>query len=272
MLVTAICIALENGLPVLYRQERVGLGGRIFALYKFRSTKNDAENDGTPRWAARNDDGTGWVGQIIRKWRIDELPQIINVFKGDLSFVGPRPERPFFVDQLAKQIPFYALRHCVKPGITGWAQVRYPYSTSVDDAIEKLQYDFYYLKNGSFLLDLRVLLRTASIAIFGWGEVMSTAVTDRPVISTVIAPSIFAAPGSLLLRIAEFFCTKKSFEQVYSPIIADMWLEYFTALNAGRIWKARWMRLLYTTKFCIVAAQELPKGVIQFVVRMWGGA
>jgi sugar transferase (PEP-CTERM system associated) len=169
MAVTAVCILLESGWPVLYRQERVGQGGRTFTLYKFRSMKNDAENDGTPRWAATDDDRTTYVGRIIRKLRIDELPQIINVLKGDMSFVGPRPERPYFVDQLEKQIPYYALRHSVTPGITGWAQVRYPYGASVDDAIEKLQYDLYYVKNHCLFLDLMILIDTVQVVLWGKG-------------------------------------------------------------------------------------------------------
>ena len=169
MLVAALCIYLESGLPVLYRQERIGQGGRVFTLYKLRSMKNDAERDGTPHWAAADDDRTTRVGRIIRKWRIDELPQIFNVFREDMSFVGPRPERPFFVDQLVKQIPYYALRYSVKPGITGWAQVRCPYGASVDDAIEKLQYDLYYVKNHSLFLDFTILIATVEVVLWGKG-------------------------------------------------------------------------------------------------------
>lgn len=169
MLLAALCIYVESGLPVLYRQERVGQGGRIFTLFKLRSMKNDAESDGTARWASANDDRTTLVGRFIRKWRIDELPQIFNVFRGEMSFVGPRPERPFFVDQLEKQIPFYALRHSAKPGITGWAQVRYPYGASVDDAIEKLQYDLYYVKNHCLFLDIMVLISTVEVVLWGKG-------------------------------------------------------------------------------------------------------
>jgi sugar transferase (PEP-CTERM system associated) len=169
MLVTAACIFLESGLPILYRQERVGESGRMFTLYKFRSMKNDAECDGTPRWATTDDDRATHVGRFIRKLRIDELPQIVNVLNGDMSFVGPRPERPYFVDQLAKQIPYYALRHAVKPGITGWAQVRYPYGASIDDAIEKLQYDLYYVKNHGLFLDLMILIDTVQVVLWGRG-------------------------------------------------------------------------------------------------------
>jgi sugar transferase (PEP-CTERM system associated) len=174
MVLAAVCIFLESGFPLVYRQERVGQGGRIFRIYKLRSMKNGAESDGTPRWAAANDDRTTWVGRIIRKLRIDELPQIINVFKGEMSFVGPRPERPFFVDKLVKQIPYYSLRHSLKPGITGWAQVRYPYGASVDDAVEKLQYDLYYAKNHTLFLDLVILIATVEIVLWG-GSVARTA-------------------------------------------------------------------------------------------------
>lgn len=169
LLVAALCIYLESGLPVLYRQERVGQGGRVFTLYKLRSMRNDAERDGAAQWAAANDDRTTRIGRIIRTWRIDELPQIFNVFKGEMSFVGPRPERPFFVDQLVKQIPYYALRHSAKPGITGWAQVRYAYGASVDDAIEKLQHDLYYVKNNSLFLDIMILIATVEVVLWGKG-------------------------------------------------------------------------------------------------------
>jgi len=169
MLLVALCIFLESGLPVLYSQKRVGQGGRVFTIYKFRSMKKEAESDGTSRWAQVNDDRTTIVGRFIRKWRIDELPQIYNVLRGEMSLVGPRPERPCFVDQLAQQIPFYALRHSAKPGITGWAQVRYPYGASIDDAIEKLQYDLYYLKNRSLFLDLMILIATVEVVLWGKG-------------------------------------------------------------------------------------------------------
>jgi len=154
---------------VLYRQQRVGQGGRVFTIYKLRSMKNDAERDGTPCWAKADDARTTRVGRIIRKLHIDELPQILNVLKGEMSFVGPRPERPFFVDQLVKQIPYYALCHSLKPGITGWAQVRYPYGASLDDAIEKLQYDLYYVKNHTLFLDLVILIATLEVVLWGRG-------------------------------------------------------------------------------------------------------
>jgi len=169
LLVTALAIYLESGGPILYRQERVGRGGRPFTLYKLRSMRTDAERGGRAQWAAANDDRTTRVGRIIRRYRLDELPQIFNVFKGEMSFVGPRPERPVFVDQLVKQIPYYSLRHSVKPGITGWAQVRYAYGASIDDAIEKLQYDLYYVKNHSLFMDLMILVATVEVVIWGKG-------------------------------------------------------------------------------------------------------
>ena len=167
--IAVLCIFMESGLPVLYRQERVGQGGRPFTLYKLRSMKLDAEGRGGPHWAKVNDDRTTRIGRFIRKYRIDELPQIFNVLKGEMSFVGPRPERPFFVDQLVKQVPFYSLRHSAKPGITGWAQVRYPYGASIDDAIEKLQYDLYYVKNQGPFLDLMILISTVEVVLWGKG-------------------------------------------------------------------------------------------------------
>ena len=169
MCLTALAIVLESGFPVLYRQERVGQGGRVFTIYKFRSMSQNAEADGQPRWAQAGDARITRVGRIIRKTRIDELPQLINVFKGEMSFVGPRPERPFFVNQLLEQIPYYGVRHSIKPGITGWAQVRYPYGASLEDAIEKLQYDLFYVKNHSFFLDLMILFETALVVLFGKG-------------------------------------------------------------------------------------------------------
>jgi sugar transferase (PEP-CTERM system associated) len=169
VLVAGLLIFLESGGPVFYRQERVGRGGRVFQILKLRSMRRDAEHDGVPHWARFDDDRTTAIGRFIRKWRIDELPQIWNVLRGEMSFVGPRPERPAFVDQLEKQIPYYALRHSSKPGITGWAQVRYPYGASVDDAVEKLQYDLYYVKNRCLFLDLTILLATVEVVLWGRG-------------------------------------------------------------------------------------------------------
>lgn len=169
MLLTAIVIVVENGFPVFYRQERVGLNGRLFNVIKFRSMRNDAEKDGKPVWAKAQDDRVTKVGRIIRKIRVDELPQLFSVLKGDMSLVGPRPERPFFVDQLTKEIPFYAVRHSVKPGVTGWAQVRYHYGATVEDSAEKLQYDLYYVKNHSLFLDLLVLFETVGVVLTGKG-------------------------------------------------------------------------------------------------------
>jgi sugar transferase (PEP-CTERM system associated) len=169
MILTALCIYLEDRGPVFYRQERVGQGGRVFTIFKVRSMRDDAERDGQPRWAGAGDNRTTTVGRIIRKLRIDELPQILNVLRGDMSFVGPRPERPFFVEQLASKIPYYGARHSIKPGITGWAQVRYPYGASLDDAVEKLQYDLYYVKNHTLFLDIMVLIETVQVVLWGKG-------------------------------------------------------------------------------------------------------
>lgn len=168
-LLTALLIWLESGSPILYRQERVGEYGRVFNVLKFRSMRKDAERDGTPQWAKKQDERVTRVGNVIRKLRIDELPQIFNVLKGDMSFVGPRPERPYFVNELSKKIAYYPSRHTVKPGITGWAQIRYSYGATVEDAIEKLQYDLYYVKNHTIFLDLIILLQTAQVVLFGRG-------------------------------------------------------------------------------------------------------
>jgi sugar transferase (PEP-CTERM system associated) len=169
MLVTAVLIKLESPGPVLYRQERTGLHGRSFSIAKFRSMRNDAEKDGKPVWAAANDARVTRVGAVIRRLRIDELPQLFNVLLGEMSLVGPRPERPYFVDQLTQEIPFYALRHSVKPGVTGWAQVRYPYGATVEDSQEKLQFDLYYVKNHTLFLDLLVLMETVGVVLTGKG-------------------------------------------------------------------------------------------------------
>ncbi|MHB8254057.1 MAG: TIGR03013 family XrtA/PEP-CTERM system glycosyltransferase [Acidiferrobacter sp.] len=169
MAMTALLIKLEDGGPVLYRQDRVGQGGRIFGLLKFRSMRVNAEQDGTPQWACKNDQRVTRLGGVIRKLRIDELPQAFNVLRGDMSFVGPRPERPFFVDLLAGSISYYGYRHTIKPGITGWAQVRYPYGASVKDAQEKLKFDLYYVKNNSLFLDFIILFQTLQVVIFQEG-------------------------------------------------------------------------------------------------------
>lgn len=171
MLLTALAIKLEDGprAPVFYRQTRVGQGGHIFQLLKFRSMGVDAEADGAPRWATRGDSRVTRVGSFIRKVRIDELPQVFNVLRGDMSFVGPRPERPEFVRDFEQRIPFYRERHTIKPGITGWAQICYPYGSSEKDTIEKLQYDLYYVKNHSVLFYLVILLLTVEVIIWGKG-------------------------------------------------------------------------------------------------------
>lgn len=169
MLMTAFCIRLESAGPVFYRQERVGLNGRLFNVVKFRSMRVDAEKDGQPQWAKAVDDRVTRVGQVIRKLRIDELPQLFCVLGGAMSLVGPRPERPYFVDKLTQELAFYAVRQSVKPGLTGWAQVRYHYGASVEDAAEKLQYDLYYVKNHTLFLDLVVLFETVGVVLMGKG-------------------------------------------------------------------------------------------------------
>ncbi len=168
-IVAACAIRLETRGPLMYSQERVGFGGRSFMCTKFRSMCIDAEKDGIARWASANDPRVTRVGAFIRKCRIDELPQLISVLKGDMSLVGPRPERPAFVRQLSSQIPFYDIRHSVKPGITGWAQVRYSYGASLEDARRKHQFDLYYVKNHSLLLDLLVVVETISVVLFREG-------------------------------------------------------------------------------------------------------
>jgi len=171
MALTVLAIKLEEGFgaPILYGQPRVGYAGRVFRVLKFRSMRVDAEKDGRARWATTNDDRVTRVGRFIRKVRIDELPQLFNVLGGRMSFVGPRPERPEFVQQLSESIPYYDVRHSVKPGITGWAQLCYPYGASEQDAIEKLQYDLYYVKNHGLIFDLLILLQTVEVILFGKG-------------------------------------------------------------------------------------------------------
>jgi len=170
MLLACLAILLENGLksPVIYRQIRVGEDNKPFAVMKFRSMCTDAEKNGA-QWAQKNDDRITSVGRFIRKVRIDELPQIFNVLKGEMSFVGPRPERPEFVDGFEQRIPFYAERHRVKPGITGWAQLCYPYGANEQDTINKLEYDLYYVKNYSLFLDISIILGTVEVILWGRG-------------------------------------------------------------------------------------------------------
>jgi len=168
MIVTALLIKVDSRGPVFYKQERVGKNGRRFVLMKFRSMKVDAEKSG-PVWASKSDDRTTRVGRIIRKVRIDEIPQFLNILKGEMSFVGPRPERPHFVAQLAEEIPYYEQRHLIAPGLTGWAQIKYPYGASIEDARQKLQYDLFYIKNYSLILDAIIMFETIKIILFGRG-------------------------------------------------------------------------------------------------------
>ncbi|HJU17008.1 MAG TPA: exopolysaccharide biosynthesis polyprenyl glycosylphosphotransferase [Stellaceae bacterium] len=168
MLVVAMLIRCESRGPILYRQERVGRRGEVFVLFKFRSMYEDAEAGGAPVWAAKGDARITRVGRFIRYTRVDELPQLWNVLRGEMSVVGPRPERPYFVERLAAAIPLYAERHFVKPGITGWAQVKAPYGASFEDAREKLRYDLYYIKNRTLAFDLRILMATIRVVL--WQE------------------------------------------------------------------------------------------------------
>jgi exopolysaccharide biosynthesis polyprenyl glycosylphosphotransferase len=169
MLVVALLIRCDSRGPVFYRQERIGLGGRVFTLYKFRSMRQDAEADAQPKWAAIRDPRVTSVGRFIRYTRIDELPQLLNVLRGEMSIIGPRPERPYFVEKLAAVIPFYNARHLVKPGITGWAQVNASYTASIEGAREKLKYDLYYIKRRSFRLDMWIALRTLRVVFLQEG-------------------------------------------------------------------------------------------------------
>lgn len=173
MLLTAVIIFFEDvnvkNASVFYKQQRVGHNGQLFNIIKFRSMRPDAEKDGA-KWATTNDSRVTKVGQFIRKYRIDELPQLLNVFRGEMSFIGPRPERPEFVEQLIREIPYYNQRHNVKPGLAGWAQLNYPYGSSVEDSMEKLKFDLYYVKHQSIMLDILILIRTVEVVLFGKGR------------------------------------------------------------------------------------------------------
>lgn len=169
MLIATLAIVIDSRGPVFYRQERVGRDGRNFSVLKFRSMRVDAEQNGRPQWATSNDQRITRVGSIIRRFRIDELPQLLNVLSGDMSLVGPRPERPFFVEQLTRETPYYAVRHSVKPGVTGWAQVRFQYGATMEDSLEKLQYDLYYVKNHTLLLDIVIMFETIGVVLSGKG-------------------------------------------------------------------------------------------------------
>jgi len=168
VVITALLIRLESPGPIFYRQERVGKNGRTFILVKFRSMRVDAEQEG-PVWATKDDDRTTRVGRIIRKIRVDEIPQFWNILRGDMNFVGPRPERQHFVAQLAKEIPYYEQRHLIAPGLTGWAQIKYPYGASIEDARQKLQYDLFYIKNQNLILDAIIMFETIKTILFGRG-------------------------------------------------------------------------------------------------------
>ena len=170
MALIAIAVKLNSRGPVLFRQERVGLDARVFVLNKFRSMRHNAEAETGPTWAKEQDSRITSVGWILRKFRLDELPQAFNVLRGEMSFIGPRPERPCFVEMLRKEIPYYDLRHYVKPGVTGWAQVMYSYGASIEDAYKKMQYDLYYVKHLSLWMDILILFKTARVVLFGHGR------------------------------------------------------------------------------------------------------
>jgi len=169
LLLAALAIKLDSPGPVFYRQERVGLNGRVFTIHKLRSMRIDAETGSTPVWAAERDPRVTRIGALIRHTRIDEIPQVVNVLRGEMSLIGPRPERPHFVDQLREILPFYADRHHVRPGITGWAQVNYSYGATVEDAREKLAYDLYYVNHRNLVFDLLVMISTVRVILFREG-------------------------------------------------------------------------------------------------------
>jgi exopolysaccharide biosynthesis polyprenyl glycosylphosphotransferase len=170
MILTAVAVRLSSPGPILYRQRRVGMDGAVFTVYKFRSMTVNAEADTGAVWASRNDPRVTAVGRIIRKIRLDELPQLLNVMRGEMSIVGPRPERPEFVQTLAEQIPYYRQRHAVRPGITGWAQINYKYGDTLEDTIAKLEYDLYYIKNMSFSIDTYIMFHTVKAMLLSRGS------------------------------------------------------------------------------------------------------
>jgi sugar transferase (PEP-CTERM system associated) len=169
MAIAAIWIKLDSKGPVFFRQERVGQFGRVFNLFKFRSMRDEAEKDGVPAWAQQGDSRITRAGAVLRRYRLDELPQFFNILIGDMSFVGPRPERPFFVERLEKSLKYYQERHVVKPGLTGWAQIKFPYASSEEETREKLEYDFFYIKNFSLLFDLAIIFQTVKTVLFARG-------------------------------------------------------------------------------------------------------
>jgi exopolysaccharide biosynthesis polyprenyl glycosylphosphotransferase len=170
MLIVAVVVRLDSPGPVLYRQERVGEKGKTFMLFKFRTMRQDAEASTGPVWASRDGDPRiTRVGRFMRKTRLDELPQLFNVLRGEMAFVGPRPERPHFVENLRKVIPYYDERHSVKPGITGWAQIKFGYGSTIEDAEEKLQFDLYYVKHMSLIFDVGIIVDTLKVVLVGKG-------------------------------------------------------------------------------------------------------
>jgi len=190
-------VKLTSKGPLIYRQMRSGKGGRPFQVFKLRSMRVDAEADGRPRWWQKNDSRETWIGRWLRKFRIDEIPQLVNILRGEMSFVGPRPERPEFVEELSRQIPFYAERLMMPPGLTGWAQVNYAYGASVEDAVQKLEFDLYYLKHMSLVLDLFVLLDTIRTVLLGGARQRCPSRAQMTEL-LVVAPS---APASTEFRL-----------------------------------------------------------------------
>jgi exopolysaccharide biosynthesis polyprenyl glycosylphosphotransferase len=169
LMIIPVLIKIDSRGPVFFKQRRVGEGEKEFTLYKYRTMVDGAEKDSGPVWSSDGDSRITILGRFLRKSRLDEIPQLYNVIRGDMSFIGPRPERPFFVESLKKQIPYYSERHCLKPGISGWAQVRYEYGDSIDDAFEKLKFDLYYIKHQSISLDILILINTMKVIMFGRG-------------------------------------------------------------------------------------------------------
>jgi exopolysaccharide biosynthesis polyprenyl glycosylphosphotransferase len=169
LLIVPVLIKMDSRGPVFFKQRRVGEGEKEFTLYKYRTMVDGAEKDSGPVWSSDGDNRITILGRFLRKSRLDEIPQLYNVMRGDMSFIGPRPERPFFVESLKKQIPYYSERHCLKPGISGWAQVRYEYGDAIDDAFEKLKFDLYYIKHQSISLDILILINTMKVIMFGRG-------------------------------------------------------------------------------------------------------
>ena len=254
---TALAIHLESPDPIFYCQERVGENGRVFTLCKFRSMRTDAEN-GTPIWARDKDDRVTRVGRFIRLTRLDELPQLWNVLRGDMSFVGPRPERPFFVEQLAAAIPFYMERHAVKPGVTGWAQVKYRYGSSIEDAMEKLRYDLYYIKHLSIVFDLTIVIDTVKVILSAKGREVTPVADDRALLG--------AEPLEETLTVARNVSTR------YLAIAAEMVVGIlvllpFNVAHLGKSAYGLWMLTASVTTYFSVLDLGYSGALVKFVAQ-----